>query len=75
MGIKPETAHQFSLFDDEKPKHKSIMKVIDTLNLKYNSQKIKIVNQDLDRTWKMKQAHLSPKYTTVIDEIIEIKCE
>jgi len=51
------------------------MKVMDRINLKYRTQKIKIANQDLDKTWKMKQEHLSPRYTTVIDEIIEIKCE
>jgi DNA polymerase V len=75
MGIKPEKDHQFSLFDDENPKHKSIMKVIDTMNLKYSAPKIKIANQDLAKTWKMKQEHLSPRYTTAINEIIEIKCD
>jgi len=75
MGIKSEMIHQFSLFEDEKPKHKSIMRVIDLMNLKYNAPKIKIANQDLDKTWKMKQEHLSPRYTTAIDEIIEIKCD
>jgi len=75
MGICPESIHQFSLFEDEKPKHKSIMKVIDTMNLKYRSPKLKIANQDLNKTWKMKQEHLSPRYTTAIDEIIDIKCD
>jgi len=75
MGIQPEKIHQFSLFLDEEPKHKVLMKVIDRINLKYRTQKIKIANQDLDKTWKMKQEHLSPRYTTVIDEIIEIKCD
>jgi len=51
------------------------MKVIDKLNLKYNKSTVIIANQDLDRTWKMKQEHLSPRYTTAIDEIIEIKCD
>lgn len=74
MGIQQESLHQFSLFEDENPKHKLLMKVMDTINLKYHSSKIKIANQDLKRTWKMKQEHLSPRYTTVIDEIIEIKC-
>ncbi len=75
MGLKPERQHQFSLFEDENPKHRSLMKVIDKLNLKYNKPSIKIANQDLDKTWKMKQEHLSPRYTTAIDEIIEIKCD
>ena len=73
MGIKPEKVHQFSLFEDEKPKHKAIMKVIDTLNLKYRKPKLKIANQDY-KTWKMKQEHLSPRFTTVLNEIMEVKC-
>ena len=72
MGLKSEEDHQFSLFEDENPRHRSLMKVIDKLNLKYNKPTVKIANQDLDKTWKMKQDHLSPRYTTAIDEIIEI---
>ena len=75
MGLRPEDKHQFSLFNDENPKHKSVMKVIDSLNQKYRKSKVKIANQDLDKTWKMKQDHLSPRYTTSINEIIEINCE
>jgi len=75
MGLKPECKHQFSLFDDENPKHKSIMKVMDSLNQKYRKPKVRIANKDLDKTWKMKQEHLSLKYTTSINEIIEIDCE
>lgn len=74
MGLKPEKEHQFSLFDDEKLKHKSIMRVIDLMNSRYRSPKVKLANQDLNKTWKMKQEHLSPKYTTAINEIIEINC-
>ncbi len=75
MGIKSEKQHQFSLFEDENIKHKTLMQIMDTLNLKYNAPKIKIANQDLDKTWKMKQEYLSPKYTTAINDIIEIKCD
>lgn len=75
MGLKSERQHQFSLFEDENPKHRSLMRVIDKLNLKYKKPSVKIANQDLDKTWKMKQEHLSPRYTTAIDEIIEIKCD
>jgi len=74
MGLTSEKEHQFSLFKDENPKHKLLMKVIDKVNLKYQKASIKIANQDLQKTWKMRQNHLSPKYTTAIDEIIEIKC-
>lgn len=73
MGLTPEADHQFSLFNDENPKHKSLMKVMDSLNAKYQKPKLKIANQDF-KTWKMKQEHLSPRYTTVLSEIIEVNC-
>ena len=49
------------------------MSTIDHLNKKFKPTIIKLANQDLQRTWKMKQEHLSPKYTTKINDIITIK--
>jgi len=49
------------------------MQSIDVLNNKYGGYKIKIANQDLKRTWKMRQERLSPRYTTNINEIIVVK--
>ena len=49
------------------------MKVIDNLNSKLGDYKIKLGNQDLERTWKMRQEHLSPRYTTQINELLIVK--
>jgi DNA polymerase V len=49
------------------------MAAIDKLNGKFKSDKIKLGNQDLQRTWKMKQERLSPKFTTNINEVITVK--
>jgi DNA polymerase V len=72
-GIVPTNNHQLHLFEHENPKHKSLMHVIDGMNMKYSDYKIKLANQDLQRTWKMKQKRLSPRYTTNIDEIIKVR--
>ena len=32
-----------------------------------------LANQDLNRVWKMKQNNLSPKFTTVLEDIIKVK--
>ena len=50
-----------------------LMSAIDNLNKKYKDYKIKLGNQDLERTWKMRQERLSPRYTTNINEIITVK--
>jgi len=49
------------------------MSAMDKLNTKYGDYKIKLGNQDLKRTWKMRQERLSPRYTTTLNEIIKVK--
>ena len=72
-GLVPTDNHQLDLFHHENPKHKPLMTVMDNLNTKFGDYKIKLANQDLKRTWKMRQEHLSPRFTTDINEILKIK--
>ena len=73
MNFSAENEHQLSLFENSNPKHKSLMKVIDTYNKSVSNKKIKFACQDLKKTWKIKQENLSPKYTTNIKDIITVK--
>lgn len=72
--IIPQDQKQFHLFEEENPKHEKLMKVIDDFHKKTGERKIRLGNQDLQKTWKMKQNHLSNKYTTCFKEILEVKC-
>ena len=72
-GLVATENHQLDLFLKENPKHKPLMTAIDNLNSKFKADKIKLANQDLKRTWKMRQERLSPKYTTNINDIIVAK--
>lgn len=71
-GLVPNDNFQLNLFSSENPKHKPLMTAIDKLNSKFKSDKIKLGNQDLKRTWKMRQERLSPKFTTNIHQIITV---
>ena len=73
-GIVPTDNHQLQLFESENPKHLPLMRTIDFINKKYDAPKLKLANQDLKRTWKMRQEHLSPKYTTSFKDIITVQC-
>ncbi|MGM5468956.1 Y-family DNA polymerase [Flavobacteriaceae bacterium LMO-SS05] len=73
-GLVPTDNHQLDLFRHENPKHKPLMHAIDALNERYETYKIKLGNQDLKRTWKMRQKRLSPRYTTNINEILTVTC-
>lgn len=72
-GLVPNDNYQMNLFEHENPKHKPLMKTMDYLNKKYGDYKLKIGNQDLERTWKMRQERLTPRYTTNINDIIKVK--
>jgi len=72
MDITPEETNQISMFENTNPKHKVLMDVMDRLNSAIGQKKIKLASQTLDRTWKMKQERLSPRYTTRLSEIITI---
>lgn len=72
MDITPENQKQFKLFDNSNPKHQPLMDAMDRINQSAGQQKIKLGSQDLDRTWKMRQEHLSPRYTTKLSEIITV---
>jgi DNA polymerase V len=69
-----ENCKQFQLFEEENPKHLTLMRTIDQLNRKIGDKKIKLATQHLNRTWNMKQNHLSPRYTTNFNDILEIAC-
>jgi len=73
--IIPENQKQFHLFEEENPKHFKLMKVMDDYYKKTGERKIRLGNQDLQKTWKMKQEHLSPRYTTCFKHLLEIKCQ
>ena len=73
MDFTRENLTQIKLFDNSDPRHISLMESLDKLNKRMGQQKIRLASQD-KRTWKMRQENLSPKYTTSLKDIIEIKC-
>ena len=73
MDIKPENEVQQTIFENSNPKHKVLMKVVDKINGDFGTQKVRLAAQDGGRKWKMNQEKLSPRYTTVLSDIIEVK--
>ena len=70
----PENERMTSLFEqDNFEAHKPLMEVIDRMNKRLGSDKIKLGSMDIQRTWKMNQKNLSPRYTTDLKQIIKVK--
>lgn len=73
MDLTPEAIQQTTLFETSNPKHKPVMETIDKINKAIGRTKVKLASQDPDRTWKMRQEKLSPRYSTRIKEALKVK--
>lgn len=70
----PEDERMTSLFDhDLQERHSPLMLTMDSLNKKMGTQKVKLASMDIQKTWKMDQKHISPKYSTTFHESIILK--
>ncbi len=72
MNISPQQLRQATLFTEPDPRHKPLMQVMDNINKTWG-RKVKLGGQEAGRIWKMKQEHLSRRYTTRLDEIIDVQ--
>ncbi|PTX44172.1 uncharacterized protein DUF4113 [Christiangramia gaetbulicola] len=72
LKLTPAKEKQFKLFLEENPEHEQLMKVVDQLNFRENG-KVKFGGQDLGRTWRIKQEKLSNRFSTRLNEIIQVK--
>lgn len=73
MGLIPTEKRQLSIFQNNNNKHLTLMQSVDRIHKRFGPHRVKLANQDLNRTWKMKQEHLSQRFTTELNEIITIK--
>ncbi|WP_294288534.1 Y-family DNA polymerase [uncultured Chryseobacterium sp.] len=70
----PENERLVSLFDiDYHEKHAPLMTAMDRINNRLGTHKVKLASMDIQKTWKMEQKHLSPKYSTTFHESIILK--
>ena len=73
MGLIPTATRQLPLFSGKEVKHLAVMQALDLIHKRFGPHKMKLANQDLQLTWKMKQEYLSQRFTTEISEIIKVK--
>ena len=75
MQFEEDNARQLQLFTTADPRHISLMRAMDSINGNFGQQKIRLAVQDCGAVWKMKQATLSPRYTTQLEDIITIHAQ
>jgi len=73
-GILPDSEVQQDLFSKNEytTREKNLMQKVDGINTKYGSETTHFASTGIEKSWQMKQEHLSPKYTTKWDQIVEI---
>lgn len=72
--IIPDNERINSLFDvDNFEKHLPLMQIMDRMNKRLGADKIKLASMDIQKTWKMSQKNLSPRYTTELNQILKVK--
>lgn len=73
-NIIPDKNIQMDMFDTkDRKKQKALMETMDLLNQKHGQDKVRSAAQGFSKKWKLKNEHLSPSYTTRLDDVIEIK--
>jgi len=72
--LVPDNTKQFNMFVDEDPRHAALMKAMDHLNKK-NGTRIVRLGAQAEKTWDMKQEMMSPRYTTVMNDILVVQCQ
>ena len=75
-GIVPESEIQADLFNPSgySTRQHKLMESMDTLNARFGKQTMTIAGAGTGnrQSWRMKQEHLSPRYTTRWDELMEV---
>ena len=73
-GIIPSTEIQLNLFDKtDLPRYNRLYKVIDCVNKKYGMNTLRLAAQGSGKKWNLKNEFISRRYTTNLDDIIEIR--
>ena len=65
---RPEDAPP-TLFEALSPKSDALMAVMDRVNAKYDRGTLFPAAADVERAWKLRAAHHSPRYTARLDEL------
>ncbi|TDX02081.1 Y-family DNA polymerase [Dinghuibacter silviterrae] len=74
LDLVPDSQVQHSLFADaESPRHRKAMQAMDQLNRALGKDLVRLGAQGFDRKFRLRQAHLSRRFTTRLDEILTIR--
>jgi DNA polymerase V len=72
--LVPERSIQSSMLEEnDRTRDKTIMQTMDKVNKLLGKETVRMASQGFEKRWRLKAAHLSPRYTTRFDQILTIK--
>lgn len=75
LDLIPEGIQQVDMFSSNKnPKKEKLMSVVDEINLLMGRDTIQFCAEGINKAWKLKCNFRSPRYTTRLDELKQVKC-
>jgi DNA polymerase V len=74
VDVVPDTEIQAGLFDRvNRSTNDAIMKTMDKANKAFGKDMIRFACQGYEKKWKLRAAHVSPSYTTNINQLLTIQ--
>ena len=74
LDVIPQSAIQINMFDNhDRTKRKVINGVMDKVNLNMGEGTLRMAVQRFEKRYRLRQEHLSKKYTTDIKDIVKVK--
>jgi DNA polymerase V len=74
LDLVPAAQIQLGLFGGEKrDQEKELMTAMDGVNKSYGKDVVRMGTQEFNKKWKLRQEHLSPHYTTRLNELMIVK--
>lgn len=69
--LSPKAQRQITLFEDPEKiaRRDRLNQVMDVANKRYGSGRVALAGAGIEKRWRMNRAHLSPRFTTCIDEL------
>jgi len=75
MDLIPANETQLRLFesDSNRAKEKATMTAVDGINQVYGHDAVRLAKQEFNTKWKLRQQHLSKRYTTRFNDLMKVK--
>lgn len=72
--LVPDDEVQYGMFDEtDRTKNSKMMKALDAINTIHGRDTVRLAVQGVKKTWKMRQARLSQRYTTDINQLLTVR--